>query len=140
MPLCRYFVFVGGLLLALLLLIDRYAPQTAIEATAPSVDRAAIRIHSAHKWPSAVVFDTTQPTVAPVLPALAEVAPAGSAPGSTREAIAMARDSDVTPAAVAAPRTQAKRVRHATRVARTPAARVASYDAFAFRPFFQSGW
>jgi hypothetical protein len=139
MPIRGYFVFVGGLLLAIILLIDWYTPQSATEATAASVDRTTIRIHSAHKWPSAVVFDTTQPTIVP--PVLAEAAPAKPTPA--REALAMAQDSDVAPAAAAAPAAAPappKRVRRHTRVARAPSARVASYEPFAFRPFFQSGW
>lgn len=141
MPLRRYFVFVGGLLLAIILLIDWYTPQSPTDATAASVDRTTIRIHSAHKWPSAVVFDTTQPTIVP--PVLAEAAPAKSPPKPAREALAMAQDSDVAPVAAAAPAASPappKRVRRHTRIARAPGARVASYEPFAFRPFFQSGW
>lgn len=142
MPLGRYFVYVGGLLLALLLLIDCYTPQTIPEASDASVDRSIIRIHSAHKWPSAVVFDTAQPTIVPA--ALAEAAPVKPPPKPAREALAMAQDSEVAPAVTAAPSAvpaPPKRAKRHSRVARAPAAaRVASYDAFAFRPFFQNGW
>ena len=140
MPLGRYFVYVGGLLLGLILLIDWCLPQQAAEAGRADVDRSTIRIHSARKWPSAVVFDTTQPTIVPPQPVLAEAAskppPRERAP---REALALAREADA--AAAAAPPAPAKHVKRRARVARAPAAaRVASYETFGFRPFFQPGW
>lgn len=139
MPLSRYFVFVGGLLLAVLLLIDWYSPQAVTEATAASVDHTAIRIHSAHRWPSAVVFDTAQPTIVPTPAAvIAEAAPDKPSSKPVREALALSQESDVPAAAAAAP-APAKRAKRHSR-ARAPAARVASYEPFAFRPFFQSGW
>lgn len=138
MPLRRYFVFVGGLLLAFILLIDWYTPQTAARAGTGSVDRTTIRIHSAHQWPSAVVFDTTQPTIVPA--STAEIAPDKSPARPAREALAQAQESDVLPTAVSPVPASPKRVKRHTRVSRAPAARTASYDAFAFRPFFQSGW
>jgi len=67
MPLGRYFVFVGSVLLALLFLSDRYLPgQTAPSARA-DVDRSVIRIYTRHKWPEAVVYDTSLPTIVPPL-------------------------------------------------------------------------
>ena len=41
-----------------------------------AIDRASIRIKSAHKWPEKVVLDTSQPTIAP--PAVEEPAAAQS--------------------------------------------------------------
>jgi hypothetical protein len=65
MPLVRYFVFVGGMLLGLLFLADWYFPtSTAATATATAdndVDRSVIRIHSSHKWPAAIQMDTRAP-------------------------------------------------------------------------------
>lgn len=66
MPLLRYFVFVGGALLALLFVSNAYLPKLPDEVRADSqVDRSTIRIHSAYKWPDRVVFDTNQPTIVP---------------------------------------------------------------------------
>ena len=66
MPLLRYFVYVGGALLALLLICDAYFPKEPVAATAASgIDKATIRIHSERKWPERVVFDTNQPTIVP---------------------------------------------------------------------------
>jgi hypothetical protein len=73
MPVLRYFVFVGGALLALLLVCDAVLPQIPLPATLKSrSDLPAVRIHSERRWPERVVIDTTVPTVAPVKIAKAE--------------------------------------------------------------------
>jgi hypothetical protein len=61
MPLFRYVLFTGGLLLGLLFWTDWYFPKPVTEAAAGEVDRSIIRIHSSHRWPSAVRFDTSMP-------------------------------------------------------------------------------
>src|SRR5712672_87399 len=87
MPLGRYLAYTGGLLLAFLFLIDWYLPRPVADPTHADVDRSIIRIHSMHKWPGAVVFDTNQPTIVPPAPAVAAEVPVPSAP---REAFASA--------------------------------------------------
>jgi len=84
MPVLRYFIFVGGALLALLFAADAYAPAQPVAAKADSVvaaENPTLRIRSDRKWPQAIVFDTTQPTIVPpVLKAEANVqAPANVA-------------------------------------------------------------
>jgi hypothetical protein len=64
MPLARYFLFVGGVLLALLFISDDYLPKLAASNRAIS-HSAIIRIHSDQKWPERVVYDTSLPTVIP---------------------------------------------------------------------------
>jgi hypothetical protein len=61
MPIFRYFVLVGGCLLALLLATDRYLPRPVEHAAAADVDRSIIRIRSAWVGPARVEFDTVQP-------------------------------------------------------------------------------
>lgn len=75
MPLMRYFIFVGGALLALLLIADACLPALPVTVASHSgTDRSVIRIHSDTKWPERVVFDTTRPTITPVpAPLVAEV-------------------------------------------------------------------
>lgn len=64
MPIIRYFVFVGGLLLTLLFAADRYPAPTEREgATDP--DRTTIRISSARSLPEKIVFDTRPRADAP---------------------------------------------------------------------------
>ena len=64
MPLARYFFFVGGVLLALLLISDAYLPKLPVADRAVA-DLPVIRIHSTEKWPERVVYDTTLPTIIP---------------------------------------------------------------------------
>jgi hypothetical protein len=67
MPVARYFLFVGGILLALIWAIDAFAPQQAVVATqaASSVDKTVVRIRSDQKPPERVVYDTSLPTIVP---------------------------------------------------------------------------
>ena len=66
MPLARYFLFVGGVLLALLLAVDAVSPKLPVAVSAvPEVDFPAQRIKSDRKWPERVVFDTSLPTIVP---------------------------------------------------------------------------
>jgi hypothetical protein len=63
MPLLRYFLFVGGALLALLFAADACLPKSpAIERVTATADLSMIRIRSDRKWPERIVFDTTRPT------------------------------------------------------------------------------
>jgi hypothetical protein len=67
MPVARYFLFVGGILLALLLAVDAFFPQQAVVASqaAPSIDKTVVRIRSDQKPPERVVYDTSLPTIVP---------------------------------------------------------------------------
>ncbi len=93
MPIGRYFLYIGSVLLALLFVADWYLPPGK-EPRRAHVDRYSIRIHSAHKWPSAVTIDTTQPTIVPPT-VMAAVEP----PGPARKAYAMAAEPVPLPAA-----------------------------------------
>jgi hypothetical protein len=89
----RYFMYVGGALLALLLLCAAILPKPPVaDSTIVSAsDAPAIRIHSEQKWPERVVLDTNAPMPAPVKVVQA-VPPAGpqsaSAKARAREAFA----------------------------------------------------
>lgn len=102
MPLMRYFVFVGGALLTLLLIASACLPALpkAPQNSQPTADLSVIRIHSDHKWPERVVFDTSRPTTAPAPAPAAVVAEAPAPPknaaaepakSQTREAFAQMR-------------------------------------------------
>jgi hypothetical protein len=100
MPLMRYFVFVGGALLALLFIVNASLPALPVTEGAHSIataDRSIIRIQSDRKWPERVVFDTSRPTITPVPAPLPGVAEADTVPakaatpplkGGVREAYA----------------------------------------------------
>jgi hypothetical protein len=67
LPVARYFIFVGGTLAALLFIPGWLLPKPPAMFADQSValDRAVIRIKSAHKWPEKVILDTGQLTIAP---------------------------------------------------------------------------
>ncbi|MBA2397450.1 MAG: hypothetical protein H0V72_01880 [Bradyrhizobium sp.] len=137
MPLGRYFVFAGSVLLALLFLADWCMPQLAVTPARAEVDRSIIRLHSRHKWPERIVIDTSLPTIVPPPAEIAE-APPVKAPAvvrSPREAFAQ-----VTPAQAATPAIASRPApKRRTRAARTGGP-VASYEAFGFRNAFPPGW
>ena len=94
MPVARYFLFVGGALLALLFALDAFAPQQAAVATNPaaSVDKTVVRIRSDQKLPERVVYDMTLPTVVPPA-ATTQVATAPVPPAAGINAPAQMRDT-----------------------------------------------
>jgi hypothetical protein len=67
MPIIRYFVFVGGFLLALLFAADRYLPAPVEAAAVADPDRTIIRIKSARSLPEKIVFDTSQRAEVPMI-------------------------------------------------------------------------
>ena len=102
MPLARYFLYVGGALLALLFVVNATLPDLPMaESSQPApTDLSIIRIHSDRKWPERIVFDTTRPTIAPVPNPAGQVAEAPRPPkvaavepakGQGREAFAQLR-------------------------------------------------
>jgi hypothetical protein len=93
MPVARYFLFVGGVLLALLLAIDALVPQQAIVVSeaAPSINKTVVRIRSDQKLPERVVYDTSLPTIVPPPAVTAQVTAPVVAPSAAADATAQAR-------------------------------------------------
>jgi hypothetical protein len=91
MPLARYFLLVGGALLALLLFLNAYLPKPAESATTSEFVRPAVRIHSAQKLPERIVIDTSIPTIVPA-PTVFAGAPAKS---PALDALAQAAPSEL---------------------------------------------
>src|SRR6266581_1128273 len=92
MPVARYFLFVGGVLLALLFVIDAFAPQQLAVASngAPSVEKYAVRIKSDQKLPERVVYDTS---LATIVPQKAIVVAAAAPPAAETSAQARVRNT-----------------------------------------------
>jgi len=95
MPVARYFLYVGGVLLALLFALDALLPQELAVAnhSAPGIDKSTVRIHSVQKLPERVVYDTSLPTIVPpaartVVAAAAPRAPDASAQARVRDTFA----------------------------------------------------
>jgi hypothetical protein len=58
MPLTRYLLYVGGVLLTLLFIADFCLPKSPVAERA-SIDLPAIRIYSDRKWPDRIVRSCT---------------------------------------------------------------------------------
>jgi hypothetical protein len=71
MPLARYFYLVGGVLLALLFILDASFPKLPVAAKA-KVYLPVIRIYSDRKLPERIIYDTSLPTIVPTLTASTE--------------------------------------------------------------------
>jgi hypothetical protein len=98
MPLARYFLYVGGVLLTLLFILDVWFPRFPVAERA-NANLPAIRIHSDRKWPERIVFDTSLPAI--IAPQIAREK--GSIPATAtyvsvkateREALAQMQPSD----------------------------------------------
>jgi hypothetical protein len=117
MFLARYFLYVGGALLALLLIVSAELPQVSLAPSSnTAADLPAIRINSDRKWPAKVVFDTSAPTIVPTETASnaadvkAPVATAEVAPKATaREALAQLSPSDVKNSSIKKPKQRQRR-------------------------------
>jgi hypothetical protein len=129
MPFRGYFLYTGSVLFVLLSILGWCLPTPDTGQVPSDVDHPAIRIHSTQKWPSAVVFDTTLPTILP--PATTVAAPQPPAPEQFREAYALAEAApEAKPAdAVKPPKPHVRR----TRVARAPPGSGVGNDMFGFR-------
>ena len=155
MPVARYFLFVGGMLLALILAIDGFSSPQAVVASqaASSVDKTVVRIRSDQKLPERVVFDTSLPTIvpAPVVAARAVAPPAPvSADAAATDSSAQARVRDTyaqfVPAEAKKPEPQVQRKRKIAKsrparqmqFAQQPQLRVAQQSHFGF--FGGSNW
>ena len=116
MPVARYFLFVGGVLLALLLAIDALVPEQAIVASqaAPSVNKTVVRIRSDQKLPERVVYDTSLPAIVPPPVVTAQVtAPVVAAASADAAAQARVRETfaQLVPAEPKKPDPQVQRKR-----------------------------
>jgi hypothetical protein len=150
MPVARYFLFVGGVLLALLLAIDALFPQQAVVVAsrgASSIDKTVVRIRSDQKPPERVVYDTSLPTIVPPPAVTAQVmapvvAPAAAAVSADASAQARARVREtfaqLMPAEAKKPEPQAQRKRKVAKsrlappmqIAQQPQMRVAQQSQF----------
>ena len=131
MPVARYFLFVGGVLLALLLAVDALVPQQAVVASqaAASIDKTVVRIRSDQKPPERVVYDTSLPTIVPPQAVTAQAAVPAAAPLADATVQARVRETyaQLVPAEAKKPEGQVQRKRKIAknRPARADAGRAA---------------
>ena len=110
MPVARYFLWVGSVLLALLFIADARLPNLTIERRDDAL-KPVIRISSERKWPERIVFDTSAPMPHVVAAARqAALDPTRQAaviiPHGVREARAQLQASDVIQMHAAMPKKQ----------------------------------
>jgi hypothetical protein len=135
MPIARYFLFVGGVLLALLLAIDALFPQQAVVASrsGSSIDKTVVRIRSDQKPPERVVYDTSLPTIVPSSAVTAQVgtapavAPAVAAVSADAGAQARVRETyaQYVPAEAKKPEPQVQRKRKVAKIRPAPPMQIA---------------
>jgi hypothetical protein len=105
MPIFRYFVFVGGALLALLFAADHLLPSEPVTQTVATIsnEQPMIRIRSDRHLPERVVLDTSQPTITTPI-AVAATKPSASSVADITDASANARlresHAEIMPAVV----------------------------------------
>ncbi|WP_291844236.1 hypothetical protein [Bradyrhizobium sp.] len=138
MPVARYFLVVGGVLLALLFVIDALMPRQVVAShAAPAAGKAVVRIQSDQKLPERVVYDTSLPTIVPP-PAMLQAA----APPAAVEPAAQARVRDTFAQFVPSEtrKLETKPVQRKRKIAisrSTPPMRIAQQSRFGL---FGSGW
>jgi len=141
MPVARYFLFVGGVLLALLLAVDALVPQQAVVASqaAPSVDKTVVRIRSDQKPPERVVYDTSLPTIVPPQAVTAQaVVPAAPLADATVQARVRETYAQLVPAEAKKPESQVQRKRKIAKNRSARPTQVAQQAHFGF--FGGSNW
>jgi hypothetical protein len=145
MPVARYFLSVGAVLLALLFALDAFAPQQLAVAdnTAPSINKTVVRIRSDQKLPERVVFDTSLPTIVPPAATTQIVAAAAAADVSAQ---AQLRDTfaQFVPAEAKKlerqPEPQAPRKRKIAKIRPAQPMRIAQQPHFGFGFFGSNTW
>jgi hypothetical protein len=79
MPIFKYFVFVGGFLIAALLIAAPYLPAEVPQSKSGG-EPVVINIKSNRKWPEKIVYDTSLPTMGPPPPPANVIDEAPSSP------------------------------------------------------------
>jgi hypothetical protein len=135
MPLVRYFLFTGSVLLGLLFLADWYfpTPSTAAAIADNDVDRSIIRIHSSHKWPAAIQIDTNAP-----MPAAAPVMAEAAAPETPVQRVRQAYAFEPPPQK--APDKMRRRAKPARPLSREHTQHFANYQPPDSRGWPPAGW
>ena len=120
-PFLRYFTFVGGFLLSILLIVNAYLPADRVDDNGNPTSKPTILIESSRKWPERIVYDTNLPTTLAAVPPEAP-AVVSSVPRSPLDSMALAAPTPPKPAV--APQVARKK--------RAKIARVVSQPRFAY--------
>jgi hypothetical protein len=94
MPLARYFVFVGGVLLALLFISGAMLPKLPMAESADlGIEKSSLKINSDRKWPERIVFDASIPALVPAQATMIEQAVRPPATAALVDVSAKVRDA-----------------------------------------------
>ena len=80
MPIGRFIIWVGTLLLALLFVADWCLPESLPEPARDAINRPVIRIASIQQPPERIVIDTSQTTIVPPATLFTDSAPSQPSP------------------------------------------------------------
>jgi len=141
MPVARYFLYVGGVLLALMFVTDAYLPKLPAANTASAdLPVVRIRIQSERKWPERIDFDTGLPTIASVQIAGPDTGATNPATINDRLAKAEAREAfaQLKPSDPAKPEPKPQRKRKMAKHPATPGVLMAQRPQFGW--FGRSYW
>jgi hypothetical protein len=116
MPIFKYFMLTGSVLLALLFVADIYLPPPPNRSDPVDVDRTIIRIRSGRTLPEKIVLDTTHP------PVVAMTVPVAPDEPADRKKEALAMMSNDAPPLVKPPQSSANRAVESRRAVRAPRA------------------
>jgi len=137
MPILKYLVFAGGLLLSLLFAADHFLPPAVEPISAGEVDRSIIRISSTRPVPEKIVFDVShRPPLPPPASVTADIAHDEQPP---REALAMMTQDHATETPIRAVTEHVTKPRHARRSSRSARGVSERRLAFEHREAF-GGW
>ena len=94
MPLTRYFLFVGGVLLALLFISGAMLPKLPMAESADlGIEKSSLKINSDRKWPERIVFDASIPALVPAQATMIEQAVRPPATAALVDVSAKVRDA-----------------------------------------------
>jgi hypothetical protein len=101
MPILRYFLYVGGALLVLILISSAVIPQMPLPSTLTSAsDLPPVRIHTDRKLPERIVFDTSSTVSSARIPVIASTKVAATnAPLTPQVAAAAISAPEISPKA-----------------------------------------
>ena len=138
MPLVRYFLFTGGILVGLIFIADWYFPKPQAEAAVADIDRSVIRIRSNRASRAAANIDTNAPMPLATQPQLALGDETPTAPGPIPEPQEFA--SHATQAAATERATASEKPKRRARVAPRYAVRETRRRLAYQWNWFQPGW
>jgi hypothetical protein len=119
MPIIKYCIFAGGLLLALMVGVNYYLPPPVEKPPMREVDKSAIRLYATPNAQPSLQVSSFAPTPAPALPVAAISANSEASRGTPDIMPTVASDEQVSAKINPKPRAELRRPTHTARVRST---------------------